>query len=145
MSKAANPDIGRRSKGAVFRGPRFVVTCMPPASGLIYKLEDQAAWLRAQLNGHYTGSADDVRDGFIHFSTAEQTRVTAAKYFAGRTPLILAAIAVASLGDALRWEASRGGALFPHLYGPLAMTSVVWSQALALAPDGRHVFPMEMI
>ncbi len=82
----------------------------------------------------------DRADGFIHFSTAEQAPVTAAKWFAGREDLILAAVDAEALGEDLRWEPSRGGALFPHLYAALPMSAVVWSRPLPLGPDGRHVF-----
>lgn len=116
---------------------------MPTAR--IYKIADMPSWVAAQKLGRYDGSADDVRDGFIHFSTAVQARETAAKYFGGRTDLVIAAIDAAKLGDALRWEPSRGGVLFPHLYAPLAMSAVLWTQSLPLDPDGRHVFPPEML
>ena len=87
-----------------------------------------------------TGAAIDRADGFIHFSTAEQAPDTAAKWFAGRDDLTLAAVDVDALGGELRWEPSRGGALFPHLYAALPMSAVVWSRPLPLGPDGRHVF-----
>ncbi len=87
-----------------------------------------------------TGASVDRADGFIHFSTAEQAPDTAAKWFAGRDDLTLAAVDADALGGELRWEPSRGGALFPHLYAALPMSAVVWSRPLPLGPDGRHVF-----
>ncbi|CEJ15706.1 hypothetical protein BN1110_06053 [bacterium YEK0313] len=107
----------------------------------IYKIADAATWNAAVAAGRFTGAPVDLADGYIHFSTADQVRETAARHFAGRTGLILAAIDAAALGAALRWEASRGGALFPHLYADLAMGAVKWARPLPLGPDGCHVFP----
>jgi uncharacterized protein (DUF952 family) len=95
---------------------------------LIYKICAQAEWDAALAAGSYTGSADDARDGFIHFSTAEQVAPTAAKHFAGRSDLVLIEVDAAQLGPALRFEPSRGGALFPHLYGALPLHAVVSSR-----------------
>lgn len=111
---------------------------------VIYKIERAATWQSALAAGQYAGSADDDRDGFIHFSSADQLAATAAKHFAGRDDLVLAAVFTAPLGAALRWEASRGGALFPHLYGPLNISAVAWTQPLPLGRDGRHTFPAEL-
>lgn len=109
-------------------------------SATIYKICSQSEWQNAAAVGVYRGSADDLRDGFIHFSLAEQLRSTAAKWFAGRSDLLLVAFDPQSLGPQLRYEASRGGALFPHLYAELPT-----SLALAVHPlpwDGsEHVFP----
>jgi uncharacterized protein (DUF952 family) len=107
---------------------------------VVYKIVAAEEWAEAEAADVFTGAAIDRADGFIHFSTAEQAPETAAKWFAGRGDLILAAIEAGALGDDLRWEPSRGGALFPHLYGPLPMSAVVWSRPLPLGPDGRHVF-----
>jgi uncharacterized protein (DUF952 family) len=107
---------------------------------VIYKIVATEEWAEAQAAGAFTGAAVDRADGFIHFSTAEQAPETAAKWFAGRDDLTLVAIDADALGDALRWEPSRGGALFPHLYAGLPMSAVVWSRLLPLSPDGRHVF-----
>ncbi len=98
-------------------------------------------WEAANAAGHYDGSPQDRADGFIHFSTAEQVEDSANKHRAGQPGLVLLAVDPEALGDALRWEASRGGALFPHLYGalPLAALRDVWE--LPLGPDSRHVFP----
>jgi uncharacterized protein (DUF952 family) len=82
-----------------------------------------------------------VRDGFIHFSTAAQVRETAAKHFAGTEDLMLIAVDADALGDGLKWEVSRGGDLFPHLYGELSLAAVRWVKPLPLGIDQRHVFP----
>ena len=108
---------------------------------LIYKIADEPSWRQAEAAGPYHGSADDARDGFVHFSTAVQARETAAKHFSGRTDLVIAAIASGMLGNALKWEPSRGGALFPHLYGPLALAYVRSVAPLPLGPGGAHLFP----
>ncbi|TPN51261.1 MULTISPECIES: DUF952 domain-containing protein [Mesorhizobium] len=110
-------------------------------SQFIYKITPQAAWREAETNGRFTGAAIDVADGFIHFSTASQVRETAAKHFSGQTDLLLVAIDDASLGDALKYEVSRGGALFPHLYGVLDLKAVKWVEPLPLGADGTHQFP----
>lgn len=108
---------------------------------IIYKISDRHSWLQAQARGVYEGSPDDRRDGYIHFSTAPQLAATLAKHFAGQRDLILAAVAVAALGDALKWEAARGGALFPHLYAPLAMDAVLWSLPLPQDDTGEPMLP----
>jgi uncharacterized protein (DUF952 family) len=107
---------------------------------VVYKIVAADEWREAEAAGVFAGAAIDRADGFIHFSTAEQAPETAAKWFAGRDDLTLAAVDAAALGEDLRWESSRGAALFPHLYGALPMSAVVWSRPLALGPDGRHVF-----
>ena len=89
----------------------------------------------------YQGAAVDRRDGYIHFSTGAQLAETAAKHFAGASDLVLVAVDADALGAALRWEPSRGGALFPHLYGALAFDCVLWTRPLPLGADGRHVIP----
>ena len=106
----------------------------------IYKIAPAALWREAERAGAFTGAPVDLADGFIHFSTAEQVRETAARHFAGQSDLVLAAIHVAALGSALRYEPSRGGALFPHLYGTLPLSAVRWVKPLPLGPEG-HVFP----
>jgi uncharacterized protein (DUF952 family) len=110
-------------------------------TAIIYKICDRAGWEEAERSGVFRGAAVDVRDGFIHFSTAAQVNETAALHFAGGTDLMLIAVDAAALGDALKWEVSRGGALFPHLYGALPCSAVLWAKPLALGADGRHVFP----
>ncbi len=107
---------------------------------LVFKIVGEAEWRAAETSGAFGGSAVDIADGFIHFSTWEQASETAAKWFAGREDLILVAVDADSLGADLRWEPSRGGALFPHLYGPLPASAVVWSRPLPLGDDGRHRF-----
>ena len=107
----------------------------------IYKICDTAQWAQAERNGEFRGSAVDFADGYIHFSTAAQVADTAAKHFAGMWNLVLVAVGAEELGGALKWETSRGGALFPHLYGPLRLTAVRWVQAVLLDDDGRHVLP----
>jgi uncharacterized protein (DUF952 family) len=107
---------------------------------VVYKIVATEEWAEAEAAGVFTGAAIDRADGFIHFSTAEQATDTAAKWFAGRDDLTLAAVDAEALGKDLRWEPSRGGALFPHLYAALPMSAVVWSRPLKLGPDGGHVF-----
>ncbi len=108
---------------------------------LIYKICSDALWREAERVGVFAGAAIDLEDGYIHFSTAAQAPETAARHFAGQGDLVLVAIDAGALGDGLRWEPSRGGDLFPHLYGPLRLDAVRWVRPLPLGPDGRHVFP----
>jgi uncharacterized protein (DUF952 family) len=110
-------------------------------SSLIYKILSDDEWRAADRDGVFRGAGIDLGDGYIHFSTATQAQETAAKHFAGRGDLVLVAVEGARLGAALKWEISRGGQLFPHLYGPLATADALWVKPLALGPDGRHVFP----
>ena len=111
------------------------------SSDRIYKIIDRDEWDAARACGRYTGSADDRRDGFIHFSTAAQMKVTAAKHFAGQQNLVLLALEAGRLGEALKWEPSRGGDLFPHLYGSMPASAVVMTWPLLLGEDGTHQFP----
>lgn len=106
---------------------------------LIYKIFRRPEWEALQADGQTAGAPVDLADGFIHFSTAEQARETAAKHFAGEGDLILAAVDADAL-EALKWEPSRGGALFPHLYRTLRLQDVVWHAPLPLV-DGTHSFP----
>ena len=108
---------------------------------LIYKICPQEMWREAEERGSFTGAPVDLADGYIHFSTAEQAVETAAKHFAGQEGLVLVAVDSESLGDALKWEPSRGGALFPHLYGDLPTQAARRVDPLPLGPDGNHVFP----
>ena len=110
----------------------------------IYKIEDKSIWQKAMDAGQYKGAPIDLADGFIHFSTAEQTRETAAKHFTRREGLILAVIDQQQLGTDLKWEVSRGEQLFPHLYGTLDMSSVVATHDMSLDADGLHIFPEEI-
>jgi uncharacterized protein (DUF952 family) len=107
----------------------------------IYKICPEALWREAEAAGRFGGAPVDQADGFIHFSTASQAVETAAKHFAGRSGLLLVAVEAGRLGDALRYEVSRGGALFPHLYAPLPLAAVKWVKPLPLGTDGRHLFP----
>lgn len=107
----------------------------------IYKICPEALWREAEAAGRFDGAAIDLADGYIHFSTAGQAVETAARHFAGQDGLVLVAVETAALGDALRYEPSRGGALFPHLYGSLPIQAVRWVRPLPLGPDGRHAFP----
>ncbi len=110
---------------------------------LIYKICSRDEWDAAVSCGFYRGSADDLRDGFIHFSRASQLRGTVAKYFTGRTDLMLVAVDAGALGPALRDEASRGGDLFPHLYGELPIDETRWARPLVW--DGaQHRFPDDL-
>lgn len=108
---------------------------------MIYKLFRAAEWTRAKAEAAFAGSPVDIKDGFIHFSTAAQAPETAARHFAGEAGLVLAEVDPARLPGSLKWEPSRGGALFPHLYGALPLGAVVRTWVLAVGPDGRHAFP----
>lgn len=108
-------------------------------SDVIYKIAPEPLWREAVEKGSFSGSPVDVKDGFIHFSTATQARDTAAKHFAGAADLVL--VAVSTSGLSLRWEPSRGGDLFPHLYDELPLSAVRWVKPLPLGADGRHDFP----
>jgi uncharacterized protein (DUF952 family) len=108
---------------------------------LIYHLAREAEWQHGLSIGRYDGSADDRRDGFLHFSTGAQVVVSAAKHRAGERDVRLVAVDPDRLGPALRWEESRGGALFPHLYAPLDPALVAWTRPLPLGENGQHVFP----
>ena len=107
----------------------------------IYKICERAEWHAAERAGTYRGSDDDVRDGFMHFSTAPQVAATAAKHFAQRTDLVLIAVDGDALGAALKWEPSRGGDLFPHLYAALPFAAVRWAQPLADEVNGQRALP----
>jgi uncharacterized protein (DUF952 family) len=108
---------------------------------VIYKICPATLWHNGERLGKFRGSEVDLRDGFIHFSTAAQVAETAAKHFAGARDLVLLHVDAARLDDKLRWEPSRGGALFPHLYGDLDPAAVTKVDSLPLGADGRHVFP----
>jgi uncharacterized protein (DUF952 family) len=110
-------------------------------SKTIYKICEWALWELAERAGAFAGSAVDLRDGFIHFSTAAQLRRTAARHFAGAESLLLIAVNADALGAALKWEASRGDEAFPHLHGVLPVSAVVWTKALPVGTDGQHIFP----
>ncbi|MYZ47992.1 DUF952 domain-containing protein [Propylenella binzhouense] len=110
-------------------------------SELVYKICPEALWREAEAAGRFAGAPVDHADGFIHFSTARQAPETAARHFAGARDLLLVAVRPGPLGPLLKWEPSRGGDLFPHLYGALPLAAVAWVKPLPLGPDGRHVFP----
>lgn len=108
---------------------------------IIYKICPAALWREAERAGVFRGAPVDLADGFIHFSSAAQVADTAAKHFAGQHDLLLLYVDAARLGDRLKWESSRGGALFPHLYGDLDLKAVTKVEELPLGADGRHKFP----
>ena len=107
----------------------------------IYHVCRLPEWQAAQAAGRYAGSSQDQADGFIHFSDARQVVASVAKHRAGQAELVILEVDAERLGAALRWEPSRGGALFPHLYGPLPVAAVSRTAGLPLGADGRHVFP----
>ncbi|MBV2186942.1 MAG: DUF952 domain-containing protein [Rhizobium sp.] len=108
---------------------------------IIYKIVPRELWQRARDEGVFRGAAIDLNDGYIHFSTAVQAVETAARHFADVEDLLLVAVDAASLGEALRFEPSRGGDLFPHLYANLPLDAVLWEKPLPLGAGGLHVFP----
>ncbi|MCO5732927.1 DUF952 domain-containing protein [Rhizobium sp. SSA_523] len=108
---------------------------------VLYKIVPEDLWQPARQAGIFYGAPVDVSDGFIHFSTAAQLAETARRHFAGQDGLLLVAVAQERLGDALRFEVSRGGDLFPHLFAPLPLSAVLWEKPLPLGADGQHVFP----
>jgi uncharacterized protein (DUF952 family) len=107
----------------------------------IYKICPASAWREAERRGAFRGSVDDLRDGFIHFSTASQVAETAKKHFYGQTGLFLIAVDADALGDSLRWEPSRNDELFPHLYGELDLGAVTAILDLRARSDGTHDIP----
>jgi uncharacterized protein (DUF952 family) len=107
---------------------------------LIYKICTAEEWAEAEKAGRYRGSALDVTDGFIHFSTAEQARETARRHFAGQTGLVLVSVDPDALSEPLTWEPSRGGDLFPHLYAPLDVAAVTAVHPLPVGDNGTHEF-----
>ena len=107
----------------------------------IYKICGRDSWQAAERAGSYRGSDVDARDGFIHFSTGAQVAETAARHFARQSDLILIAVDGDALGDALKWEPSRGGDLFPHLYAALPLGAVRWARPLPDEIDGRRALP----
>ena len=107
---------------------------------LIYKIFRSDEWADLRATGDTQGAPIDIADGYVHFSTAEQAQETADKHFAGQTDLFLLGVEADPLGDDLKWEVSRGDALFPHLYRHLKLPDVAWAQPLPLV-DGKHQFP----
>ncbi|HAD60684.1 MAG TPA: DUF952 domain-containing protein [Planctomycetaceae bacterium] len=111
---------------------------------MIFKICSQSEWQDACAEGLYHGAPIDLQDGFIHFSAAHQVRATAAKHFTGLPGLVLVAFDEDLLGESLKWEPSRGGDLFPHLYGTLQTELAVWVVDLPLDANGQHVFPEDI-
>jgi uncharacterized protein (DUF952 family) len=109
--------------------------------GQIYKICPAALWHDAERTGQFTGSPADIADGFIHFSDAGQVAETARRHFAGQRDLVLVAVDSEALGPALKWEPSRGGTLFPHLYAPLDVKLAKSVIPLPLGAEGEHIFP----
>ena len=110
-------------------------------SRIVYKICPASQWSEAERAGVFLGAPIDRQDGYIHFSAADQVAETAAKHFSGAPDLVLVAVDADGLGPTLKWESSRGGALFPHLFGSLPLSSVLWVKPLPRDPSGRHVFP----
>lgn len=107
---------------------------------LVFKIFRRSEWDRFRDHGETLGAPVDLADGYIHLSTAAQVTGTAARHFSGESDLVLVAVNADTLGDTLRWEPSRGGQLFPHLYRPLRLADVVWDKSLPLGAAG-HIFP----
>ena len=107
----------------------------------IYKIVTQSQWREAGQGGVFRGAPVDLADGFIHFSIAGQVAETAAKHFSGQDDLLLVAVDEAALGKALKYEISRGGALFPHLYADLPLSAVLWVKPMPLGANGVHRLP----
>jgi uncharacterized protein (DUF952 family) len=107
----------------------------------IYKICEREAWRAAESDGAFRGSDVDLRDGFIHFSTAAQVAETASKHFAKQSGLMLVAVDGDALGPALKWDRSRGNELFPHLYAALPLSAVRWARPLLDEVDGWRAFP----
>ena len=108
---------------------------------IIYKICPEPLWREAEAAGRFDGAPIDRADGFIQISTPQNSAETPAPQLARPDKLLLVAVDAAALGPALKYEVSRGGALFPHLYGPLPLSAVKWAKPLPLGTDGRHVFP----
>jgi len=108
---------------------------------MIYHVCEKTEWDAALAGGRYAGSSQDQADGFIHFSGPDQVEASVAKHRAGQDGLVLIACDEAKMAPGLKWEVSRGGALFPHHYGDLPLASVVSVHALPPGPDGTHLFP----
>ncbi len=111
-------------------------------SNLIYKIVDEATWRKAESQGEFAGASIDLTDGYIHFSTDQQVQETADKHFVGQTGLLLVAVDTDVLEGDLRWEPSRGGDLFPHLYGKLNTQQVASVSAIQLDKNGKHIIDL---
>lgn len=108
---------------------------------LIFKIMPKSMWDIAVRDGKFKGAPVDLADGFIHFSAEDQVKETAAKHFAGQTDLVLIACDAEAFGPTMKWETSRGGALFPHLYDTMPVETALWVKDLPLGDDGVHQFP----
>lgn len=106
-----------------------------------YKILTRDQWDRFRAEGVFHGAPVDLADGYIHLSTRAQTAETVARHFAGQDDLVLAMVDLSALGGSVKWEVSRGGALFPHVYAPLPLSAVTTQARLRLNEEGRHVFP----
>ncbi len=106
-----------------------------------YKILTREQFVQFKADGVFKGAPVDLQDGYIHLSTREQAAGTAAKHFAGQDDLVMVMVDLAPFGEAIRWEPSRGGALFPHLYADLPMNAVAGKVTLRLDEQGRHLFP----
>ncbi|MEX2311478.1 MAG: DUF952 domain-containing protein [Rhodospirillales bacterium] len=111
------------------------------SDAVIYHMCKAEEWAVALGQGRYAGSSQDQADGFIHFSTRDQVWTSAAKHRRGQPGILLLSVDAAKLGNALKWEPSRGGQLFPHLYAPLDVALVIETTPLPLGQDGVHEFP----
>ena len=110
---------------------------------IVYKITSRDAWKVAEEAGVFEGAEIDLQDGYIHFSTAQQAAETAAKHFAGQQDLLLVAVDTSKLGSALKWERSRGDALFPHLYANLSLGHIIWVKPMPLDDSGSHILPLD--
>jgi uncharacterized protein (DUF952 family) len=129
----------REVAATIRKNPEGIMT-----AGMIYKICPEQLWREAEVAGVFKGAAIDLSDGYIHFSTAAQARETASRHFTGQANLLLIAVDGKTLGAELKYEASRGGDLFPHLYGELPMSRVRWIMPLRLGSEGNHLFPEDM-
>ena len=111
------------------------------SDNIIYHVCRADEWQAAKVKGRYQGSSQDQSDGFIHFSAKQHVRESTAKHRAGQNDLILLSVDASTLGEALKWEPSRGGILFPHLYGDLPIPAVFSAEPISLGRDGVHQFP----
>lgn len=116
-----------------------------PQTSRVFKIVPAEAWTKAQSLGFYSGSADDLRDGFIHLSTSAQVLGTLQKYFIGQPDLLVVAFDKVTLAPHLKWEPSRGGDMFPHYYGPLPVKLALWQKTLPLGAGGIPVFDKDTL
>jgi uncharacterized protein (DUF952 family) len=111
---------------------------------VIYKIVTADQWSSAEQQGEFLGAAIDLQDGYIHFSTGDQVKETVEKHFQGQLDLLIVAVDVGRLGHSLKWEPSRGGDLFPHLYGKLSLDAVISVDDLPLGKGGAFIYPAEL-